>query len=217
MFSIERFYAQYATESTEIVVADRKFRILVPGNLDDFINSSDVLHDFPLWAKLWKASWIMAGFLAQMPVDTDKQILEIGGGLGLVSIAGCTFGHLMTMTEYNQDAIQFAQANAHLNNCGHLPVVQLDWNRPNLAGKFDLIVASEVVYRKSDFAALLKLFQTYLKPNGEIVLASEMRKINKEFYEFLLPFYEVKTAKRVLRSENEESLVTLFKLRAKRQ
>ena len=216
MFSIERFYAQYATESTEIIVADRKFRILVPGSLDDFINPSDVLHNFPLWAKLWKASWIMAGFLVQMPVETDKQILEIGGGLGLVSIAACTFGHLITMTEYNQDAIQFAQANAHLNNCAHLPVVKLDWNQPNLAGNFDLIVASEVVYRKTDFAPLLKLFQTYLKPNGEIVLASEMRKISKEFYEFLLPFYEVKTAKRVLRSENEEILITLFKLRPKR-
>jgi predicted nicotinamide N-methyase len=215
VFSIERFYAQYKSESTEIIVADRKFRILVPENLDDFINPSDVLHNFPLWAKLWKASWILADFLAQMPGDTDKLILEIGGGLGLVSIVACTFGHLMTMTEYNQDALQFAQANAHLNNCAHLPVVQLDWNRPNLAGEFDLIVASEVVYRKSDFTPLLQLFQTYLKPTGEIVLAAEMRKISKEFYKFLLPFYEVKTAKRVLRSENEKNLITLFKLRPK--
>jgi predicted nicotinamide N-methyase len=216
VFSIERFYAQYKSESTEIIVADRKFRILIPENLDDFINPSDVLHNFPLWAKLWKASWILADFMAQMPADTDKQILEIGGGLGLVSIVACTFGHLMTMTEYNQDALQFAQANAHLNNCAHLPVVQLDWSRPNLAGEFDLIVASEVVYRKNDFAPLLQLFQTYLKPTGEIVLAAEMRESSKEFYKFLLPFYDVKTAKRVLRSKNEKNLITLFKLRPKK-
>ena len=215
VFSIERFNDQYATDSTEIIVADRIFRILVPANLDDFINPSDVLNNFPLWAKVWKASWILAGFLAQMPVDTDRQILEIGGGLGLVSIAGCAFGHQMTMADYNQDALQFAQANAQLNNCAHLPVVQLDWNRPNLAGNFDLIVASEVVYRENDFAPLLKLFQTCLNPDGEIILASEMRKISKAFYKFMRSFYEVKTAKRVLRSENEENLITLFKLKTK--
>ena len=77
-------------------------------------------------------------------------------------------------------------------------------------------MGSEVVYRKSDFVPLVKLFQTYLKPDGEILLASETRKISKEFYKCLLSFFEVKTAKRVLRSENEKTLITLFKLSAKR-
>jgi len=215
MFSLESFYNHYETVTSEIRVADRAFQVLLPKDLGDFINSSDVLHDFPLWAKFWKASWILADFIAQLPAEANKQILEVGGGLGLVSIVAYAFGHRITMTEYNQDALEFAQANAHLNNCAHLPIVRLDWNRPNLAAQFDTIVASEVVYKKDDFAPLLNLFQSCLKPNGEIIIASEMRKINGEFYKFLLPLFEVKTAKKVLRSENEKTMVTLFKLRPK--
>ena len=215
MFSLESFHEQYPTEATEIVVAGRKFQILLPRDLNDFINPADIFDDFPLWAKLWKASWILADFLQQKAVDPDKHLLEIGGGLGLVSIVGCACGHRMTMTEYNPHALQFAQANAHLNNCAQLPVVRLDWNRPKLYGSFDTILASEVVYKTHDFAPLLKLFQTYLAPAGEIILASEMRKTIGEFYQFFQSSFDITALKKVLRSEEEETLVTLFKLKLK--
>ena len=48
------------------------------------------------------------------------------------------------MTEYNPHALQFAQANAHLNNCALLPVVRLDWNRPELNGPFDTMFPGRV-------------------------------------------------------------------------
>jgi predicted nicotinamide N-methyase len=215
MFSLDAFYEQYATQATEITVASRTFHILIPRDLDDFITPSDVFHDFPLWAKLWKASWILADMLARKPVEADAKLLEIGGGLGLVSIVAWAFGHRITLTEYNPDALQFARANAHLNDCVHLPTAKLDWNQPKLAGQFDTIVASEVVYKPEDFAPLLNLFQTYLKPGGEIILASEMRKTSGEFYKFLQARFNVTVLKKVLRSENEKTMVTVFKLRRK--
>ena len=217
MFSLKSFYDRYDTEMTEIVVAGRKYQILLPRDLDHFINPEDVLDDFPLWAKLWKASWILADFLAQRKVDPDKQLLEIGGGLGLVSIVGFACGHHMTMTEYNPHALQFAKANAHLNNCAQLPILSLDWQQPNLTGSFDTILASEVTYRSKDFAPLLNLFQSYLTPSGEIFLASEMRKTSGEFYQFFQSEFDISILKRVLRSENEETTVTLFRLRPKTQ
>ena len=215
MFSLESFHDRYQTEVTEIVVAGRKFQILLPRDLDNFINPEDMLDDFPLWAKLWKASWILADFLAQRKADPDEQLLEIGGGLGLVSIVGFACGHRITMTEYDPHALQFAQANAHLNNCAQLPVVSLDWNRPSLTGSFDTILASEVVYRSQDFAPLLNLFQSYLAPSGEIILASEMRKTSGAFYKFFQSEFDISVLKKVLRSENEETIVMLFRLRPK--
>ena len=215
MFSIETFYDRYQTEVTEIVVAGRKFQMLLPRDLDGFVNSEDVFDDFPLWAKLWKASWILADFLAQKKVDPDEQLLEIGGGLGLVSIVGFACGHRMTMTEYNPHALEFARANAHLNDCAQLPVVSLDWNRPDLTGSFDTILASEVIYRSQDFAPLLNLFQSYLASSGEIILASEMRKTSGAFYEFFQSEFDITAVKKMLRSENENTMVMLFKLRPK--
>ncbi|MBW2412318.1 MAG: methyltransferase domain-containing protein [Deltaproteobacteria bacterium] len=215
MLSLKSFYDRYETEATEIVVAGRKYQILIPRDLHNFINPEDVLDDFPLWAKLWKASWILADFLAQRKVNPDEQLLEIGGGLGLVSIVGFACGHRMTMTEYNPHALQFAKANAHLNNCAQLPVVSLDWYHPNLSGSFDTILASEVIYRSQDFAPLLNLFQSYLTPSGEIILASEMRKTSGEFYKLFQSEFDISILKKVLRSDNEETVVTLFRLRPK--
>ena len=116
MFSIEDFYKEYETETTEVVINNKKFSLLLPRYLYPFINPIDLFHDFPLWAKIWKASWVLSGYLAGMPVDDDKRILEIGGGIGLVSIVAAAFGHQITMTEYNPDALNFARANAHRNN-----------------------------------------------------------------------------------------------------
>jgi len=101
MFSIEQFYQAYETETAEVVINGKKFSILLPRYLDRFINPIDVLHDFPLWAKIWKASWVLSGYLADLPPDVNKRLLEIGAGVGLVSIVAATFGHQITMTEYN--------------------------------------------------------------------------------------------------------------------
>ena len=217
MFSLDSFYKQYETDVTEINVAGRMFRMLLPKYLDEFINPGDALQNFPLWPKLWMASWILAGYLADKPVENDKTLLEIGAGLGLVSIVARCFGHRITMTENNPDALQFARANAHLNNCPRLSIVELDWYQPHLAGKYDYIVASEVVYKTADFAPLVKLFQTFLKSDGEIILASEMRKISGEFYKYLQPFFRIQTLKKILRSGSEKTLIILFKLRPKPQ
>lgn len=213
MFSIEAFYQEYETESTEAVVNGKKFKILLPKYLDRLINTVDALHDFPLWAKIWKASWVLCGYLADMPVAPDKQFLEIGAGVGLVSIVASAFGHQMTMTEYNTDALNFARANAHLNNCPDLPIRKLDWHHPELSGKFDMIVASEVAYNQADFAALIRLFKSNLKRRGQIILASEMRKTGKDLFRLLKTDFDIKVEKKNLRSEEATTRIVLFKMR----
>ncbi len=55
MFSLDSFYKEYQTEITEVVVNGRKFNILLPKFLAEFINSHDIFHEFPLWAKIWHA------------------------------------------------------------------------------------------------------------------------------------------------------------------
>ena len=213
MFSIEAFYQEYETETTEIVINAKKFNILLPKYLDRFINPIDVLHDFPLWAKIWKASWVLSGYLADLPLAPDKRFLEIGAGVGLVSIVAASFGHHITMTEYDPDALNFAHANAHLNNCPDLPIRKLDWHRPQLNGKFDTIVASEVTYKHTDFSALIQLFKSYLQPGGEIILASEMRKTGKDLFNFLKSDFDIKIEKKILRSETAATQIVLFKMR----
>jgi predicted nicotinamide N-methyase len=213
MFSIENFYKEYETDMTKIVVNGKTFHILLPKYLHRFINPIDVFHDFPLWTKIWKASWVLSGYLAEMPVDAGKRLLEIGAGVGLVSIVAATFGHQITMTEYNPDALNFAQANARLNKCSHLPILKLDWHRPQLTDKFDKIVGSEVTYMEAHFAPLIRLFRSALKPGGEIILASEIRKGGKDLFKRFKSDFEIKVVKQLLRSETAAIPIVLLKMR----
>lgn len=216
MFSIEDFYKEYETETTEVVVNRKKFSILLPKYLYQFINPIDLLHDFPLWAKIWKASWVLSGYLADMPVDVNKRILEIGGGIGLVSIVAAAFGHQITMTEYHPHALNFARANAWRNNCRELPIFKLDWHHSGLSERFDMIVASEVTYKEEDFSPLTQLFRSNLKPGGEIILASEIRKSGKDLFKFFQSAFDIKVIKKKLRSETACIPVVLMKMRPKK-
>ena len=126
MFSLKSFYKEYETEATEVVVNDRKFEILLPKFLTGFINTHDVFHEFPLWAKIWHASWALADYLAAMPVEAKKKFLELGAGVGLVSIAAASFGHRITMSDHNYDALQFAPSCPSLIWIGIVPSRQVD-------------------------------------------------------------------------------------------
>ena len=215
MFSIAQFYRDYETETAEVAINGKKFRMLLPRHLDRFIHPSNGAEDFPLWAKIWKASWLLAGYLADLPPDVNKRFLEIGAGVGLVSIVAATFGHRITMTEYNPDALNFARANACLNKCPHLPIKRLDWNHPRLNDQFDFIVASEVTYNESYFRPLMRLFKSNLKPGGQIILASEIRRSGKDLFRIFKSDFDIIVEKKTLRSETVAIPFVLLKMRPK--
>ena len=212
MFSLESFCQEHETDTNELVVNGRKFKILLPKYLSRFINPYDTFHEFPLWAKIWPASWLLAGYLAELPVEKSKKYLEIGAGVGFAGIVAAAFGHQITITEANADALQFARANALINDCHHVPILELDWHRPQLQGQFDYIVGSEVAYRQEDLPTLRTLFKTYLLTGGEIILTGEMRKTSTAFYQELESMFRITVQKKILRSANEEIKIFLFRM-----
>ena len=209
-FSLESFHQEYDTETTDMTIRSRKFQFLLPRSLDRFINTDNLLQRFPLWAKIWEASWILADYMAAASPDPDKHVLEIGGGTGLVGIAAAAFGHRITMTESDNHAINFAKANAALNGVNNLEIGKLDWNKPSLNGRFDMIIASEVVYKEKDFKPLENLFKTYLAPMGEIVLASGMRNTTMAFFDYMSQTYDIRAQKKTLRSEDDEKITLVL-------
>jgi predicted nicotinamide N-methyase len=212
MLSLESFHKEYDTTTSELVINGRKFQMLLPKDLTRFINTRDVFHEFPLWAKVWPASWVLADYLAEMPVASAKKIIEIGAGTGLVSIVAASFGHNITLTESNPDALQFVRANALVNGCPQLPIRELDWNRPQFQESVDYIVASEVTYKKEDLQPLLSLFNRWLNPDGEVLLAGEMRRVSKDFYQQLETGFKIRVQKKILRSSGEEIAVFLLRM-----
>ncbi len=208
-FSLESFHQEYDTETTDMTIRSRKFQFLLPRSLDRFINTENLLKHFPLWAKIWEASWILADYMAAASPDPDKHVLEIGGGIGLVGITAAAFGHRITMTESDDHAINFAKANAVLNGVNNLELGKLDWNKPDLQDMFDYIVGSEVLYKEESFQPLLKLFKKLLKPTGEVILVGEIRKHDRAFYKAMEPFFDLNIQRKVLRTVDKKTLIYL--------
>jgi predicted nicotinamide N-methyase len=206
------FQKKYQTDCSDVVIKGQKFRFLAPKTIDKLIDPVDPMRNFPLWSKIWQASLILADYMAQLPVDSSKKFLEIGCGIGLVGIVATRMGHDLTMTEYDPHALNFACANARINNCSTLKIKRLNWHKPQLGEQFDGTMGSEVIYQKQDFPSLLGLFKRCLKMEGEVILVEEMRKTDLEFYKIMEPFFDIRAYKKILRSEDEETRVLLIKM-----
>jgi len=216
MFSLDSFLIEYTTDISNLMVKGRDFSFYTPKTLDLFLDTEDVFNNFPLWAKIWEASIVLSEYLAGIAPDPSKRFLEIGSGMGIAGIVASSFGHRVTLTEYNTDAINFARANAEKNlssTDSDLRIMTLDWNKPDLEGSFDVIFGSEIIYNDRDYRPILKLFKTFLKPGGEIILAERVRKTSIGFFKQMSDIFDIKAQKKILRSKEGEIMVMLCRLK----
>ena len=216
MNDLASFYRKYPTESRDLTIHGRKFSFVVPKRIDAFIDFDNIVNGFPLWAKIWEPSWILAGYVAKYPPSRFNKILEIGSGIGVVGIVAASFGHDVTLTEYDENALQFASANAELNNCPDVKICRLDWHRPEIKGRFDTIMGSEVMFHERDIDPLLNLFRTYLKPKGRILIAAGVRKSVLDSMHRLQRLFNVQISKYSIRGEGSSMPAVLCHLSPKK-
>jgi predicted nicotinamide N-methyase len=215
MTDITTLREQYDVDVNDMTIAGKKFQFATPKTIDAFIDPEDITRDFPLWAKIWKASWVLAEYVAKQPSNVNRRILELGSGVGVVGVVASTFGHRITMTEYNEHALNFASANAALNRCRGWEIHRLDWHRPDIGPAYDWIIGSEILYHERDFVPLLNIFRTCLKPEGRITLTMGVRKDGMMMMEKISRFFTLTATKYTLRSEDESTQVLLCHLSPK--
>jgi predicted nicotinamide N-methyase len=215
MFSLQSFQEQYNPETTPVKIRDKSFQFFIPRDINPFVNQDDIFDRFPLWAKIWEASLVLADYLAGLEPRPNKKILEIGCGLGLVGIIAASFGHRVVMTEVDEHALTFARANILLNHVTNIEVMGLDWTDPMAGESFDTIVGSEIAFRETDFKPLSDLFKTYLGAGGEIVLAEGIRETSLKFMKHLSTDYHISAKKLKLRSHDKEIPIVLARISPK--
>ena len=203
------------SEVTHVVIDSRRYALLVPSRIEPFVNPQDTVRQFPMWARIWPAAIVLSEYVARLKPDSNRTILEIGGGLGLTSIVAASCGHRITFSEGNPDARRFARASANLNPGSSFPIINFDWHQPSPVGRFDLLVGSEVVYREEDIPLLTAMFKNCLAPGGEIIIAGELRQTFDAFVEHVSGSYHISAQRKQLRSDNETITVVLFRLRPK--
>jgi predicted nicotinamide N-methyase len=214
----EALHRQYNTYSTEIAVAGKRLQFLqakeIESALDSVCIGEEGSAEFPFWLKIWEASVVLANFLSRIPKDDNEEWLEIGAGMGVAGIFAAAFGHRTTITDYNEDAIKFAQANATLNGLENIKFALLDWTRPTVANQYDYIIGSEVIYKDDLFDPLMQLFKTLLSPGGTIFLAGDVRRRSPlKFFDMLRPDFKIERSSHILRTQDEAYVIGLYRLR----
>ena len=215
---LEHLHRQYNAYPTEIAVAGKRLRFLkakeIEGALDGVCLGEDGSPEFPFWLKIWEASVVLANFLSRIPQDDNKEWLEVGAGMGVAGIFSAAFGHRMTITDHNEEALKFARANATLNGLENIKFALLDWTRSTAANQFDYIIGSEVVYREDLFEPLMQVFRSSLLPGGYIFLAGDVRRKSPlKFFDMLRDDFEIERSSHTLRTQDEAYVIGLYRLR----
>jgi ETFB lysine methyltransferase len=181
---------RFDTETTGVEVGGRTFSILRPRNSDDLIREEDFVMDerLPYWADIWPSSTILASHLVALADSRGDRsggtALELGCGVGLVTIAAMIAGYEVTATDYYTDALAFTRANAWKNNGRSPRTRMIDWRVfPADETGYSLILASDVLYEKEYARLLPGIFKRGLAPGGMVLLADPGRIGVPEFRE----------------------------------
>ncbi|MDA8162220.1 MAG: methyltransferase [Desulfobacteraceae bacterium] len=175
----ERLRSKYSLEFDPLTVRGRRFNFLHLSDIEPLIGDKDVFadtSDFPFWVKIWEASIVLADFMARLPVNHASRVLELGAGLGVAGLVAAGFGHRVTITDYEDEILDFPRVSAAVNGCDGVLPVRLDWLAPCDLGLFDVIIGSEILFNSRFFTPLLNVFERYLAPDGVVYLAHDARR-----------------------------------------
>lgn len=163
----------------EVAAGHLRLAISRPRSAEDLIDEEEYERDerLPYWAELWPSGRVLAAELAGRPL-ADLRVVELGCGLGLPSVVAALRGARALATDWYEEALAFARANARAAGV-RLDTLAVDWRRPPaglLAGApFDLVVGADLCYEERNGPALAALLPRLLGPGGEAIVADPRR------------------------------------------
>ena len=140
----------------------------------------------PYWATLWDSALILSGvLLADNLIAPGESVLELGCGLGLVSSIACFKHARVTATDYQRDALKFAQLNG-LQIAGVAPrTMFIDWRAPPQGQHYATLLGADLVYEPRFFDSLIAAFDALLAPGGRVLFSEPNRIIGRSFFDHL--------------------------------
>ena len=174
---VRELETSFVTTTVDVDVVGNSLSILKPSNSDDLISEADYVRDerLPYWADVWPSSLILARRLTN-DAGGGRSLLELGCGLGIVSITAMRSGFDVLATDYYEDALRFTRANAWRNLQREPAVRMIDWRAlPADLGTYELIVAADVLYEMAYADLVADALAAALAPRGMAIIADPGR------------------------------------------
>jgi len=170
-----------------LTIADHRFELFGVKDAADLLDLPDYAERFtsedvaPYGMELWPSARMLAGHLLAGDAGRGRRAIELGCGLGLVAIAATAAGWSVTATDNEPTSLRFTEFNSERNNVVLQSVVRLDWQEPHTLGRFDLVLAADVLYQLVDHGPLLRCVDTLLADGGVALVADPNRTIADRF------------------------------------
>ena len=180
---------RFRVVDTTLCVGDRILSILHPASAEDLISERDFERDerLPYWAELWPSARVLGEHILAMP-GNGRSLLELGCGSGLVTTCASLAGFRVTASDYYEDAVRFARVNAPRNGGRAARGLLLDWRAlPPTVPRFDIVVASDVLYERPYGALVARVIDATLRDDGVAIIADPGRVGRNEFIRALSP------------------------------
>ena len=129
----------------------------------------------------------------QIDFLSDKEILDFGGGTGLLALPLAKQAKFVTLVDISEKMLEQARLKAEQQEIKNIQFLEQDLLENPLEQEFDLIVVSRVLHHMPDLDATLAMFKHHLREKGQVIIA-DFTKTEANHHGFELPELENKLA-----------------------
>ena len=120
---------------------------------------------------IFLANLVCQAVEAQIDFLSDKEILDFGGGTGLLALPLAKQAQSVTLVDISEKMLEQARLKAVDQEIRNLQLLEQDLLANPLDQQFDLIVVSRVLHHMSDLDATLAMFHQHLREKGQVLIA----------------------------------------------
>lgn len=174
----ESLRERFTVVEQTIEAAGRTFQLLKPRSPDDLISEEDFNRDerLPYRADVWPSAICLAERIETLK-GGDNRLLELGCGVGYVCAVAAAQGFHVLATDYYPEALEFTQVNLSRNGLPPVETRLIDWrDLPDELGRFDVVVAADVLYENAYPALIAEAIHWTLMPGGLALVADPGRR-----------------------------------------
>ncbi len=182
---------RFPLRNFELLLAGHTLSLTTAQSMDELIDritEDEFRRDerLPYWAELWHSSIALAEYIAEHPeLTAQRNVLEIGCGLGLPGIIASRTGATVTYSDYDNDALLAAELNHACNASGReADFILLDY-RSAPSRRWEVVLASDIVYERRMIEPALNFLRAAVSEDGCFILAEPNRRIAEPFIEGL--------------------------------
>ena len=120
---------------------------------------------------IFLANLVCQAIEKQIALLSDKEILDFGGGTGLLALPLAKQAKSVTLVDISEKMLEQARLKAEQQDIKNIQFLEQDLLVNPLEQQFDLIVVSRVLHHMPDLDATLAMFHHHLRENGQVLIA----------------------------------------------